>query len=80
MSEMKIPIQMHPGQAPGVHTWSFHRPMSAFFDALISNGLLISGLEEWVSHRKSLPGGRSRTENASREEIPLFMAIAGAKT
>lgn len=75
MSELKIPIQMHPGAAPGVTTWTFHRPLSVYFDQLNTNGFAVTKLEEWVSKRKSLPGKKARAENASREEIPLFLAI-----
>lgn len=80
MTELKIPIQMHPGAAPNVHTWTFHRPLSAYFDKLNSYGFNINKLEEWVSQRKSKPGAKAKAENASREEIPLFLAISAVKT
>jgi ubiquinone/menaquinone biosynthesis C-methylase UbiE len=79
MSEMKIPIQMHPGAAPDVHTWTFHRPLSVYFQKLTSLGFCINKLEEWVSQRKSKPGGKAKAENMSREEIPLFLAISAIK-
>ena len=79
MSELKIPIQMHPGANPGVHTWTFHRPLSVYFDQLNLNGFAVRKLEEWVSKRKSNPGAKARAENMSREEIPLFLAISAVK-
>lgn len=79
MTEMKIPIQMHPGEAPDVYTWTFHRPLSAYFEQLTSSGFVVTKLEEWVSRRKSLPGAKARAENISREEIPLFLAIRAIK-
>ena len=79
MSEQKIPIKMHPGSDPGVMTWTFHRPLSVYCQELAENGLMIERLEEWVSHRKSLPGTSKRTEDRSRSEIPLFMAIQARK-
>ncbi len=79
MTELKIPIQMHPGTAPNVHTWTFHRPLSVYFDKLNSHGFNVTKLEEWVSHRKSKPGAKARAENAAREEIPLFLAIGAIK-
>ena len=79
MSEMKIPIQMHPGSRPDVYTWTFHRPLSSYFGALTANGLFVNKLEEWVSGRESLPGKKARAENLSRKEIPLFLAISAVK-
>lgn len=79
MSSNKIPIQMHPGSAPNVHTWTFHRPLSEYFKELNSNGFCVSHLEEWTSHRRSKQGKSSRLENRSREEFPLFMAIMAVK-
>jgi ubiquinone/menaquinone biosynthesis C-methylase UbiE len=80
MTELKIPIQMHPGAAPNVHTWTFHRPLSAYFDQLNSLGFAVTKLEEWVSQRKSKPGAKARAENMSREEIPLFLAICAVRS
>jgi ubiquinone/menaquinone biosynthesis C-methylase UbiE len=79
MSEIKIPIQMHPGASPDIYTWTFHRPLSVYFDNLNSCGFAVTKLEEWVSHRKSKPGSTSRSENAAREEIPLFLAVSAMK-
>jgi len=79
MSEMKIPIKMHPGYNPGIQTWTFHRPLAVYFKELAENGLMVKQLEEWVSHRKSLPGSVKRTEDRSRNEIPLFLAITASK-
>lgn len=79
MSELKVPIQMHPGAAPNVRTWTFHRPLAAYFEKLVSSGFVVNGLEEWTSRRTSLPGKRARAENVSREEIPLFLALSSVK-
>lgn len=79
MSSNKIPIQMHPGAAPNIHTWTFHRPLSEYFSALNAYGFCVSQLEEWTSHRRSKQGKTSRLENRSREEFPLFMAIMAVK-
>ncbi|MFH1709851.1 MAG: methyltransferase domain-containing protein [bacterium] len=79
MTEIKIPIQMHPGAAPGVHTWTFHKPLSAYFYQLNSFGFVVTKLEEWVSQRKSKPGGKARAENMARAEIPLFLAILAVR-
>jgi ubiquinone/menaquinone biosynthesis C-methylase UbiE len=79
LSEMRIPIRMHPGYAPGIQTWTFHRPLSVYFNALAKSGISVGQLEEWVSHRASLPGTAKRMEDRARNEIPLFLAIRGNK-
>jgi ubiquinone/menaquinone biosynthesis C-methylase UbiE len=79
LSSLKIPIQMHPGAAPDIHTWTFHRPLSTYFGELTSKGFVVNKLEEWASNRVSSPGTKAKAENQAREEIPLFMAISAVK-
>jgi ubiquinone/menaquinone biosynthesis C-methylase UbiE len=79
MTPRKFPIQMHPGADPTIETWTFHRPLARYFQALAENGLVVDQLEEWVSHRQSLPGPMKKAEDRMREEIPLFLAIAAIK-
>lgn len=74
LSELKIPIQMHPGSAPDDETLSFHRPLQYYFKAFSKNGFCVSRLEEWTSHKKSV-GKRAVAENKARKEIPIFMAL-----
>jgi ubiquinone/menaquinone biosynthesis C-methylase UbiE len=75
----KTPIVTHPGAAPDVYTWTFHRPIEAYARALRNAGLLIDAIEEWPSHKSSEPGPRAAAENAARKEIPMFMAIRAVK-
>lgn len=78
MSEAKIPIQMHPGKktkGPSEMTVSFHRPLQVYFKAFKKAGLAVTGLEEWISNRKSEPGPRAKAEDRARKEIPLFMCL-----
>ena len=75
MSELKLPIEMHPGTLAGETTWSFHRPLSAYFGILKNAGFAVTDLEEWVSPKKSQRGPRSKAEDLARSEFPLFMAI-----
>jgi ubiquinone/menaquinone biosynthesis C-methylase UbiE len=75
LSDMKIPIKMHPGQAESATTWTFHRPMSAYIEAASRAGLFVDGMEEWVSPKVSTLGPKARAENRSRAEIPLFLAF-----
>ncbi|MFA4967600.1 MAG: SAM-dependent methyltransferase, partial [Candidatus Margulisiibacteriota bacterium] len=73
------PIRMHPGNDPSQITYTFHRPLSSYFEVLRSSGLAVMDLEEWVSHRVSKPGLRQRAENQARAEIPLFLAVLAGK-
>lgn len=75
MSNMKIPIQMHPGKGKTSETtWSFHHPLSAYSRWLKEAGFYIELIEEWCSNKVS-EGRTAKMENRSREEIPLFMAL-----
>jgi ubiquinone/menaquinone biosynthesis C-methylase UbiE len=76
MSPMKIPIQAHPGKGKvSSETLSFHYPLSDYTRWLKESGFVIEQIEEWCSNKTS-EGGAAKMENRSREEIPLFMAIA----
>jgi ubiquinone/menaquinone biosynthesis C-methylase UbiE len=80
MSESSLKIDMTPGSFKNKKfTVSFHRPLQVYVKALSKHGLLISRLEEWVSHRESEKGPRQEAENVSRKEIPLFMCISATK-
>jgi ubiquinone/menaquinone biosynthesis C-methylase UbiE len=79
LTELKIPIKMHPGASPDIHTWSFHRPLMRYFEELHKNNFAVTQLEEWASHRVSRPGKNSRQENRARDEIPMFLAILAIK-
>ncbi|MDE1988217.1 MAG: class I SAM-dependent methyltransferase [Patescibacteria group bacterium] len=79
MSESKTKIEMHPGKDNGERTISFHRPLQVYFKALKKNGFCVSGLEEWVSDKKSQLGPRAESENKARKEFPLFLFIEAKK-
>ncbi len=72
-------IQMRPGDAPDIVTWTFHRPIQHYVQALAQAGLLVEQLEEWASRRSSQPGPRADEENRARREIPLFLAVRAVK-
>lgn len=72
---LAIPIATHPGRATGEQTWFYHRPLSAYFNALGGAGLAVTGSEELHSHRRSQPGSRSRAEHRAVEEFPVFLAL-----
>jgi len=75
ISEMRVPIDMHPGGRKTELTVSFHRPLQYYFKALSKSGFCVSRLEEWTSMKESQPGRRAAAENRARKEIPLFMAL-----
>lgn len=79
LEENAIPMQMHPGDAPGVKTTSYHRPISSYVTALSKAGFMIDDMEEWISHKESTSGPRARAENRIRKEIPMFLAIRARK-
>jgi hypothetical protein len=71
----KSPIVAHPGKSDQTYTWTFHRPLENYVNALRNAGLLIDAIEELPSHKTSTSGPRAAAENAARKEIPMFMAI-----
>jgi 23S rRNA-/tRNA-specific pseudouridylate synthase/ubiquinone/menaquinone biosynthesis C-methylase UbiE len=72
-------IKMHPGSAPDIVTWTFHRPLQTYVRLLSEAGLLVETLEEWPAVRVSEPGPRAEAENRARREIPLFVGIRAIK-
>jgi len=82
LSDIAIKIDMHPGEKDirkKEYTTSFHRPMSAYANALRDAGFSVESLEEWISSKKSQVGPRQKAEDRARKEIPLFMAIVARK-
>ncbi len=77
LSEGVIKIDMHPGAATKQKqfTYSYHRPLQVFVKWLSKRGFAITRLEEWISHKKSVPGPRAKAEDAARKEIPMFICI-----
>ncbi|MFA4873110.1 MAG: class I SAM-dependent methyltransferase [Patescibacteria group bacterium] len=75
LSEMKIPIQMHPGGRSHEVTWTFHRPLGVYMRALTEAGFAVDAMEEWTTNRKSTPGPRARADMNSKQEIPLFLTM-----
>jgi ubiquinone/menaquinone biosynthesis C-methylase UbiE len=76
---MEIPIATHPGSDPGQHTRYFHRPLAEYINALGSSGLAVTACEEPLTHRTTAPGARSRGENRSRQEFPVFLALRAVR-
>lgn len=73
MSDMTIPIKMHPGKKESEMTTSYHMPLSKLTKLFAKTGFVIELMDEWVSDKKS-EGGRAKLEDKARREIPLFLA------
>ena len=54
-------------------------PLQVYFKALKRAGFAVTGLEEWISNKKSEAGPRAKAEDKARKEIPLFMMIEATK-
>lgn len=79
MSALKIPIQTHPAKGEkSPETWSFHNSLTDFMKPFFEAGFMLSGFEEWISHKES-QGGKARMENRAREEFPLFLYLQFTK-
>lgn len=79
LASYEVPIAAHPGSAPEIKTFSYHRPLSAYAAALARHGFTIDALKEWTSPKISDSGPKARAENAARQEIPLFLALKAVK-
>ncbi len=79
LSEHAYAIQMHPGSAPGVTTVSYHRPLQLYIKEFAKHGMVLAGLEEWISHRVSEKGPRAQAEDRARKEFPLFLMLNARK-
>jgi len=75
MSESKTEIDMSPGSKDANITVSFHRPLQYYVKLLAKNDMVITRMEEWISHKESQKGPRQEEENRIRKEIPMFMMI-----
>ncbi|MCL2639423.1 MAG: class I SAM-dependent methyltransferase [Phycisphaerales bacterium] len=77
----KIEITTHPGlatagKAAGRETTThFHRPLQAYINTLGNASLLVDHIEEWPSHKTSQPGPKKKALDASRKQIPMFLAV-----
>ena len=72
-------IVMNPGIKNSKETISYHRSLQDFFKALSKHNLVVTRLEEWISHKKSQTGPRQKAEDLARKEIPLFMMLEATK-
>jgi SAM-dependent methyltransferase len=70
----------HPGEGEaGGHTWSFHRSLDAYMKILLNRGFVVTGFEEWLSHKTSEKGPKKAAEDRARKEFPLFLMIEATR-
>ncbi|MFN2483485.1 MAG: class I SAM-dependent methyltransferase [Candidatus Limnocylindria bacterium] len=76
LSEMAVPMKELGGGAPAFRTRSFHRPLSAYVNALAARGFAVDRLEE-VPDLAPTRGQarRDRGSERARAEIPLFLGL-----
>src|SRR5690606_15012079 len=80
LTPQRLPILTHPGRPDdGTRTWSHHRPLSAYVNALGAAGVGVVALEELCSHRRGTQGRRSAAEDLALKEIPLFLVIVAQR-
>ncbi len=79
-SSFSVDVDMAPGQKNDkTKTVSFHRPLQDYFKTLSNAGFVVTGLEEWISHKKSEAGPRAKAEDQARKEFPMFLTIVAQK-
>jgi len=75
MSDLTIPMAANPSKGEkSTVTWSFHHPLSKYFEWLIQAGFVVDALEEWCSDKIS-EGKAAKMENRARKEFPLFLCL-----
>ena len=76
LSEMSIAIEQAPFKGKkSVTTTTYHRSLQWYMKVFKKHGFVISGMEEWISHKKSKPGPRQHAEDTARKEFPMFLAL-----
>ncbi len=76
LSEVSIPIELAPFKGGKKETTTtFHRSLQWYMKAFKTAGFAITGMEEWISHKKSQPGPRQTAEDTARKEFPMFLAL-----
>jgi len=80
LSESHTEIAMAPSKGKlSETTISFHRPLQVYVKALRKCGFAVTGLEEWISHKKSALGPHAKAEDTARKEFPLFLYLEAIK-
>lgn len=73
-SPLEVPIKVGFQEKEQKSSMSYHNSLEAIFQALLNQGFVVTGLQEWCSHKKS-SGSKAKAENRARSEIPLFLYL-----
>ena len=76
---MTVPISIAPSGEAAEQTTYHHRPLADILGPLGRAGLPVIACEELYTHHEVEPGGRSRGENRSFREFPLFLALKSVR-
>jgi SAM-dependent methyltransferase len=78
LTPLAVPMKAYGRNRKGA-TWSHHRPLEAYVDAMVEVGLLLESIREIPAPEDPNRGSRSRAERRANVEIPLFMGIRATK-
>ena len=74
LTPLPVPMKSLPGHKKPA-TRSFHRPLSAYVNALSAAGLLVERMVEVPSHKINALGPEEKAADMARREIPLFLGL-----
>lgn len=74
LTDLPIPITIHPGKSKSPQVTHFHHSMESILKEFLSVGFSLIALEEWTSNKQSV-GKWARAENLARQEFPLFLSF-----
>ncbi|MEA2572961.1 MAG: hypothetical protein QOH93_259 [Chloroflexia bacterium] len=77
LTPLLVPIKRLDGSRP---THSFHRPVSAYINAMSACGLVVDNMLEVPAHKVKAPrAGDDKAAELARREIPLFLGLRARK-
>jgi ubiquinone/menaquinone biosynthesis C-methylase UbiE len=79
LTPLPVPMKAYRGKDVQATTRSFHRPLSAYVNALSDVGMCVDRMEEIPAHKIAELGAGKRAENMARQEIPLFLTLRARK-
>jgi hypothetical protein len=79
LTPLAVPLKPYQaGERAGVSR-SFHRPLSAYVQALSAQGLWLNDLREIPTYQRGGNSTQSKAENRANAEIPLFLGLRAIK-
>lgn len=77
LTPLPVPMKPFPGQEG--RTWSFHRPLQGYVNALSDAGMTVDRMEEVPAGAVASGTGNRRADAHARKEIPLFLVLRALK-